>query len=232
MAEATSAPPAAKTPDIDIVYVRSYPKVVFLYPSAIIALIFAFIAAPLEISSDASRTLGVVFMLLFLFNLLVLSFDFSNMVTFALVMTIVALLLLGYVLSKSWGFLHVFGNVLSALNIRMSAGFYFSYGVSMAVIYACIWVIRRYFYWEIKSNEILYHQGLFGDVERHDTRGLKQTKQIGDLFELLLLRSGQLVLHVQGRAEPYIISNVPNISRVERAIQQITSRQAVEIETR
>lgn len=228
-----AAPPPAKEKDIDVVYVRSYPKVIFLYPSAIIALIFGLIAAVAGgVETDRAQTLGVAFMLLFLFNVLVISFDFSNMVTFAIVMTVTALLLLLYVVSRSWGFIEAFGRFLSSLDIRMSAGFYFTYAIALGVIYAVIWFIRRFFYWEIKSNEILYHQGLFGDVERHDTRGLKQTKHISDIFELLLLRSGQLVLHVQGLQEPYVISNVPNIARVERAIQQITSRQAVEIETR
>ena len=105
------------------------------------------------------------------------------------------------------------------------------YALALLIIYGVIWIILRFYYLEIKSNEVVYRHGLFGDVERHDTRGMKHTKEIGDLMEFALWRSGRLILAVQGRKEPHVLDNVPRINRVEHQIQQVTSRQSVEIET-
>lgn len=233
------APPPAKqsAPDIDRVIVREYPKVVFLYPSAIAAALCAILAliyppgpGGAEGEPGAAAVVGAIFMTVFIFNLFVISFDFGSLVTFSLVVGIFALALLAYVVNQTWVFLPALSRFVRAVDLEMSFHFYLLYALTLGLIYLAVFIIRRFYYWEIKHNEILYHQGLWGDVERHPTIGLKMTKELNDLFEFLLWRSGRLTLQVRDREAPYVLENVPNINRVEALIQQITGRMAVEVE--
>jgi hypothetical protein len=232
MSQASSPSVKAAPKDIDLVIIRSYPKVIFFYPSVIVAAICCFFAgafAPGQ--STHAATFGMFFMIVFFFNVFVISFEFRTWVALLCTMALVALALLAYVINQSWQFLPALFDFLGRIRIEMSWWFYFSYTVVMAFIFFIIWLIRRFYYIEIKSNEVIYRQGLFGDVERHDTRGMKHTKEINDLLELMLLGAGQLVITVPGRREPYVMEHVPRVNRREHEIMQLTSRQSVEIET-
>jgi hypothetical protein len=231
MAQSSSPSGKAAPRDIDIVIIRSYPKVIFFYPSVIVAAICCFFAGAFPPGqSTHAATFGMIFMIVFFFNVFVISFEFRTWVALLCTMALIALALLAYVINQSWNFLPALFNFLRQIKIEMSWWFYFSYTVVMLLIFGIIWVIRRFYYIEIKSNEVVYRQGLFGDVERHDTRGMKHTKEINDLLELLLLGAGLLVITVPGRREPYIMEHVPWVNRRERDIMHLTSRQSVEIE--
>jgi hypothetical protein len=228
--------------DVDSVIVREYPKVIFLYPSVITAAICACFAtvyppgaAPpvgpdVAAPANPASVLGAIFMTVFIFNLLVLSFDFGSMVAFAITTLIVALGLLAHIVNQHFVFLPALARFMRGIDIQLSFHFYVIYVVALCLIYLAVYIIRRFYYWEIRHNEVLHHNGLWGDVERHPTIGLKQTKEINDVFEFLLWRSGRLTLQVRDREAPYVLENVPNINRVESLIQQVTSRMAVEIE--
>jgi len=227
-------PKAKPVQDVDVVIVRSYPKVIFFYPSMFAALICCFFAGkypPGVEGSNGAAMLGGAFMIVFLFNLTVISFEFRTWVTLLIVMGLVSVALVVYVLNQSWNFLPDVLAFIRGIRVEMTWNFYAIYALALLIIYGVIWIILRFYYLEIKSNEVVYRHGLFGDVERHDTRGMKHTKEIGDLMEFALWRSGRLILAVQGRKEPHVLDNVPRINRVEHQIQQVTSRQSVEIET-
>ena len=53
----------------------------------------------------------------------------------------------------------------------------------------------RFDYWEVLHNELLHHHGPFGDLERFPAPQLKLDKEIPDIFEYLVLRSGRLIFY-------------------------------------
>ena len=83
----------------------------------------------------------------------------------------------------------------------------------MIVIYLVVLLIDvRLDYWEILPNQIIHHRGWLGDENRGPAPGLNYQKEITDVFEYLLLRSGRLILQ-PASGPPFILDHVPNINK-------------------
>ena len=78
----TPSTPAASTDDKGSAYkpvvVRAYPKVIFFWLTWIFSLLAGIIAAGADTSADLPQHLGTIWMIIFAFNLLVISFDFNE----------------------------------------------------------------------------------------------------------------------------------------------------------
>ena len=53
---------------------------------------------------------------------------------------------------------------------------------------------------------------------------MRISKEIKDILEYALARSGRLVLVPQGESRAIVIDNVPSINRVEAQVQHLLSR--------
>ena len=73
-------------------------------------------------------------------------------------------------------------------------------------------------YWEVRPNELLHHHGILSDLERFSAPNLRIDKEINDVFEYLLLRSGRLILQPSNERRAIILDNVPFINRKEKEI--------------
>jgi hypothetical protein len=73
----------------------------------------------------------------------------------------------------------------------------------------------------VLSNEIIHHHGILGGIERLPAPGVRLEKDITDVFEYLLLRSGRLVITPAGESRAIILDNVPNINHVEDGVKAI-----------
>ena len=100
----------------------------------------------------------------------------------------------------------------------------------VSIIFLLVFINTRFSYWEIQPNEILHHHGFLGDVHRYPTRGLRMKKEITDLMEFVLLRSGTLVLTPQDEERPLILDNVIAITSVEDKIQRLLGTMKVRID--
>lgn len=256
----------------------SYPKVVFLYPSVIVALIagiymqfwgnlavekagaahVAAIAAtkvseetnsvPIEeaaptatpemlmetapgqevpvVSSAVEHPsgpimMGSIFLVVLLVNLIVISFDFPRTTSVTLAAIAAAILLGVLLLSKYYPNLIPFvSDLLAMLKPEANAMFYFCYAFGMLLIYGCVKINAKFDYWELRHNELLHHHGFMSDLERHPTAALKVNKEIKDIFEYMLLKSGRMILQAGGNQRPIVLENVFFIDKKE---QQITS---------
>src|SRR5690606_34527169 len=122
------------------VIIRPWPKVVFLYPTLICALVcwFAQMLGGSEVVTVAetadgavrsvhpigSRALGNTFLAVFFLNILVFSFDFSRIKSITLIVVVAAVLLaLGWA-DATWGIAGGINDVLGGIDARMSTQFY------------------------------------------------------------------------------------------------------------
>ena len=221
------------------VIVRSYPKVVYLYLTWIACLVCGLLHPAGDQIDDKGAirfsaedmtmafTLGRLWLAIFVFNLLVISFEFSRIRSVAIALFVVAFIFAGI----HWGFLGPVKSYLGGLELLMSKSFYFSMAAVFSIIYLLVFINTRFSYWEIQPNEILHHHGFLGDVHRYPTRGLRMKKEITDVLEYTLLRAGTLVLDPQGEERPIVLENVIGLNLVEDKIQRLLGTLKVRLDT-
>lgn len=212
------------------VIIRPWPKVIFLYPTWVVATIFWLIS----MFSDQGSTTGIspygnVFMAVFGLNLLVFSFDFSRIKSITILIGIVAVVLgIGWA-NTQWGWMKSITELLGKIDIRMNTQFYGFTSAFLSFVLLLVFVNTRFNYYEINHREILHHHGYLGDITRYPTQGLRFNKEIYDLLEYLLLRSGRLIFYPSTSREAIVIDNVLNVSRVEDRIKDLLSVVAVRV---
>lgn len=215
--------------------VRSPPKVVFLYPTFLVA-IAAAIWAWLSLGAvggdldQSSLGPGRLFWWTFTINLLVLSFDFGRGEFLALVLFFGMVTLGVVLLDQNVQLVRPIQQALSTIQLRAHPHFFLLVAVSLGLLFVAVFFYQRFDYWEITSNELLHHHGLLGNVERFPAPELRMTKEITDVFEYCLLGAGRLVLHPQGAARATVLENVPFVSRKEANIQRLLSSVSVNVQ--
>jgi hypothetical protein len=245
-----------------------WPKVIYIFPSAIVALICALgmfslqnktydptkentvkvtgsPSDPAAIQQEVShmtklerfRTpqnlLGVLFLAMLAFNLIVMALDFPR---FELVGVILAILFILFFLLWMGAYFDIdimkpVNKVLEQTYMFANAGFYFLYFLMVVVVLGVVYVTRWLDYWEILPNEILHHHGPLSDLERFPTMNLKFDKEIPDVLEFWMLGAGRLVMHVPNVERAIIMENVLFINSKEEGLKRLMSRLDVRIST-
>ncbi|MDH3591402.1 MAG: hypothetical protein OER88_05960 [Planctomycetota bacterium] len=236
---APKAPASSSSTETTNVVVRAYPKVVYLYLTWLAALVIGFLHPSAELidaegairftgeATSKAYTLGRIWFLIFVVNILVIAFEFSRIRSVAIVGISVGFVFAG----MYFGFLEGIGAYLGGLELLMSKGFYYTFAGVFAIMYLLVFINTRFSYWEIQPNEILHHHGFLGDVHRYPTRGLRMRKEITDVFEYVLLRAGTLVITPTGVERPIFLENVIGLNRVEDKIQRLLGTMKVRIDT-
>jgi hypothetical protein len=211
---------------IDEATIRSYPKTVLFYPTMLVSLILALIEWILPLSDQLKFVIGFLWFVVFTWNLFVLSFEFSKGVIVAIFLTIVILILgaaLFFTMTGLVPWIHpaIFQLYVNAYSLL---AFFLVFGIVILLS----WISTRFYYFRITHNEVIYKKGLLGDVERYATANLTVHKEILDLFEYALFRSGRLTIEVPGRKLAITIENVPRINSVERKILYLLGRLEVD----
>jgi hypothetical protein len=204
------------------VYIRSYPKVIFMYP----LLITSFILWLLELANptDLVPIFGTIWMIVLFVNLFIMAFDFSSAKFFVLVLVVVvvALLVVFLVLPN----LDVSIGALN-INFQITPQFYAIVALILAFILGLVWLTSRFDYWKIERNEIYHKNGIFSSAERVPTKSLRLKKEIPDVFEFFVLRAGSITL-MPGHGDVIPLTTVLNINKKERQIDQLLSYVSVE----
>ncbi len=195
-------------------------------------------AAPVEVAKHKRFTtpenlLGVLFLGVFAFNLLIMAIDFPR---FTIVgMVLLALFALFFILwigaYFEFDLMISVRKVMASIYVFANSEFYFMIAGIMAVIFAIIYVTRYLDFWEIMPNEILHHHGPLSDLERFPTMNLKFDKEIPDVLEFLFLGAGRLVLHVTEERKAIVLDNVLFINSKEAALKKLMSRMEVRVTT-
>jgi hypothetical protein len=245
-----------------------WPKVIYIFPSAIVALICALGMFSLQNktydptkdstvrlegkATDAAEAehevahmsklerfrtpqnlLGVLFLTVLAFNLIVMALDFPR---FELVGVILAILFIIFFLLWLGAYFDIdimkpINKILEQTYMFANAGFYFLYFLMVLVVLGVVYVTRWLDYWEILPNEILHHHGPLSDLERFPTMNLKFDKEIPDVLEFWMLGAGRLVMHIPNVERAIIMDNVLFINAKEEGLKKLMSRLDVRIST-
>lgn len=209
------------------IYLVPYPKIVFLYPTFLVALVAAiWMWATGRRTVSPEDTTAVVITWVFLavagVNILVLAFDFPR-ATWLTMMFLLAALALGGVLIVNLrpGLLPAVAERMQTIRPVANSTFFAMVSVFFLLIYGAVLISVRFDYWEVRPNELLHHHGLLSDLKRFSAPNLRIDKEINDVFEYLLLGSGRLILQPSGERRAIILDNVLFISRKETEITRM-----------
>jgi hypothetical protein len=231
--------PAAKSTATKIperIVLISYPKVIFLYPVLVMSIIagcwLSFDSDPLNPENKWSTMMSTFFLGILGVNLVVLAFDFPRTTSLTLFF-FAAAVIMGIVL-----FFEYWPDALPAVTGTFghykpvaSATFYWSIAGILSLIFLIAYVVVHFDYWEVRPNELLHHHGVLSNLERFPAPHLRIDKEINDVFEYLLLRSGRLILQPSEERRAIILDNVPFIERKEATITRMLGALQVQVRT-
>jgi hypothetical protein len=223
--------------EINEVIIRSYPKTVLFYPMAIISVIVAVILGisiilyaipnPL-LYQQILNTVTFLWLLIFFFNLFLVTFDFGKTVVLGLIFLVIVIVLGIAVVFLLYGYVPWIDPALLGLQINLNAILAFLLIFTAAIFIA--WLRAQVYYFKVTPNEIIYKKGLIGDVERYGTANVMFHKEISDIFEFLILRSGRLTFTVPGRKTAILLDTVPRINVIEQKLLYLLRRIEVDID--
>jgi hypothetical protein len=216
------------------IYLVPYPKIIFLYPSFIAALVIGLVVYlagnPVGPNNTVDVVCAVVFLGILGINLVVLSFDFPRGTSLTIFFLVAALALGVTVLAiLKPDVLPTVGRLLQQVRPVANATFYFVVAGLLALLFAIVFVTVRFDYWEVRPNELLHHHGMLSDLKRFAAPNLRIDKEINDVFEFMLLGSGRLILQPSSERRAIILDNVPFISRKEQEITKMLGALQVQV---
>ncbi len=217
--------------DIESVKIRSYPKAVFLYPTFIAAVVSAVLCLILRTPQNhwAPKLPGDIFFTVFAINILITAWDFSRTGFITVVLLGAVGILLAVVVEMKVDFLGPLHHFLSNLQLGCPLHVYLALAALFGFLLALSVISSRLDYWEVHGSEILHVTGVVGNVERFPAPNLRFRKELPDVFEYALLRSGTLVLEpVSG--EKHRLTHVLLINGVERKVEALLSTIDVTLE--
>ncbi|MDA0590397.1 MAG: hypothetical protein O2820_10560 [Planctomycetota bacterium] len=224
--ETTEAAAPHKEVPVKHIYLVAYPKLIFLYPTFIAAVVagcfMAFAGmgdAEVANPSRGAEVMSLIFLGILTINLVVLTFDFPRTTSLTLFF-FVAMILMGLFVFFKFNpdFLPVVGKVLGALQPYANAHFYFLFAGVLLAFFLAILVAVQFDYWEVRPNELLHHHGMMSDLKRYPAPNLRIDKEINDVFEYMLLRSGRLILHARHETRAIVLDNVLFINAKEKKL--------------
>jgi len=211
-----------------------YPKVVFLYPVLVMAVVagiyMSFRSAPLDPANHRAALVATAFLMVLGLNLVVLAFDFPRTTSLTLFFLAVALVFGGALLfTLKPGVLPLVTGLLDRFRPLANATFYWTIAAVLATLLVAVMLAARFDYWEVRPNELLHHHGFLANLERLSAPNLRIDSEINDVFEYCLLRSGRLILHFSEERRLIILDNVPFIKQKEDAITRMLGALQVEV---
>ncbi len=212
--------PETPSKPVNEVFLRSYPKVIFFWPMALVSLVLWLLQM---IYPTPVALLGNIWLVVFFVNMFIVAFDFSSSKFFVLIMVVVVVVLLLVFLVPGL-FTAIPGG---EFNPGITAEFYLVLTIAMALILGIVVLSSRFDYWKIERNEIYHKKGIFSSAERMPTKSLRIKKEIPDVFEFFILRAGSITL-LPGHGDVIPLPTVLNINKKQRQIDYLLSHVSIE----
>lgn len=200
------------SPHADRVVIRAYPKVIFFWMTWLVSLIAGLLAG-----KEGMHHLGTVWMCIFAFNLIVIAFDFTELISLLLLALAGLIVFAGLYM----GFLGPIGDFFGSLKLQMSDRFYYTMFGLFSLIYFFVFLKTRFDYWEFRHNEVIHRRGVFADIKRYSTEDLRWFKEIPDVLERILCGSGRMILTTPREQHPIVIEHVVGINRIDEKVADI-----------
>jgi len=224
----------------DRMVIRSYSSMILLIPSFITALVLAItqiimnrgieFPPPEAISgSGYMNIMGIVFLIVFSLNLILVAFDFNRARSIIIVLLLVVIGAVLLLVNAYTGFLTGGGGGGFTMRIYFSTQVYFALAALLFFILLFTFLGSLFNYYVVEGNELLHHKGIGGGVERYPANNMSVVKEFPDLVELLIFRSGTLVLTPPRAERSIILKNVIGINRKVKQMNEILSRLKVDI---
>ena len=96
-------------------------------------------------------------------------------------------------------------------------------------LYIAMMINIRFDYWEVRPNELLHHHGVLSNLERYSAPNMRISKEIDDVFEYMLLRSGRLIIHPSNEPRAFVLETVLGIDKKELAITKMLGALQVQV---
>lgn len=216
----------SKSSTSTVLVIRSWPKLIFMWPTAAISLLMGLF---MMMMPDWANVWGAVYLITFALNLVVITFDFPRSTSLTIFVAIVTVVLGMILLNQQFAMIAPLQGWLASLEVGATRDFYFIITTIMLLLFAGMVIVTRFDYWELTSNELIHHTGLLGDVERFSTAGLKLNTEIHDVFEYLLAGAGRIIMNIPGNPRPVVLDNVLRISYLLQQSKEILSRRVVQV---
>ena len=228
-----SPPPPRKSPPSQRVFLVSYPKIVFMYPTMVAAFIAAiYMAFRPDLNTTEAFVVASAFIGVLTINLTVFSFDFPRETSLILVLAVVSMGLGAWLLFVFYPALWPdLSAVIKRFHPVANSTFYFSFGLVLLVIYGFVFINLRFDYWEVNANELIHHYGLMSDSKRFPAPNMRIDKEINDVFENILLGSGRLILHPSNEPRAIVLENIMRINHKEEKIIKLLGALKVQFQT-
>ncbi len=197
----------------DRVVVRPYPKVIFFWMTWITSLVAGIITS----AGSDPKHLGTVWMCIFAFNLIVIAYDFTEIISIMLLALFGLLIFAGLY----FDFLSFIGEFFAKLQLDMNPSFYWTMFGLFSIIYLFVFLKTRFDYWEFRYNEVIHRRGVFADIKRYSTEDLRWFKEIPDVLERILCQSGRMILTTPRETHPIVIEHVVGINRIDEQVADI-----------
>ncbi len=173
-----------------------------------------------------------IFLIVFALNMVVISFDFPRTTSLTWFFAITAIVIgLWFLFSQYPGLAPKLVHGLLSIKPWANASFYMIYTMIMLFLYMWVMISRRFDYWEVKGNELLHHHGFLSNLERFSAPNLRIDKEINDLFEYMLLRSGRLIIHASNERRAIVLENILFINGKEDRITRMLGALQVRVRT-
>jgi len=215
------------------IYLVPHPKIVFLYPSLIVAIIAGFYAyLTKNVEGRGEHVLSLIFLVVLGINLSVIAFDFPRTTSLTVFFALLAIAIGAWFFfteyPDAWPAFH---RLLVKLTPAANAKFYFLFAAILGLLFLGVWINTQFDYWEVRQNELLHHHGIWANMERFAAPSLRIDKEINDLIEYLLLGSGRLVLHPSDEKRAVVLDNVFFVNRKEAELTKLLGALQVEVKT-
>ncbi|MDJ0974313.1 MAG: hypothetical protein QNJ98_07640 [Planctomycetota bacterium] len=213
---ATTEPGSPSPSAIEKVTVRPYPKIIFFWPTWVFSIVAAIIMSASDAGSPPTH-LGTVWLCVFAFNLIVIAFDFTEVVSLMVVALIGAVVFAGI----AFDFLGPIGDFFASLKLQMNANYYWTMFGLFTLIYFFVFLKTRFDYWEFRHNEVIHRRGVFADIKRYSTEDLRWFKEIPDVLERIMCGAGRMILTTPREQHPIVIQHVVGINRIDEKVADI-----------
>jgi len=203
------------------VIIRSWPKILCAYPVAGLGLLFAILTWIWPQSQTLHAFCGQVFFGTGFLIALVMTFDCRGWhivtVGFAVACAILSL----WVLSFYFPVVDILLRLWAMVDLDATPQVYLFCTTLFGLLVGCCFIANHIDYWEVTPNELLHNYNPLSDLRRYPAANIKVEKEIPDVFEYLLLRSGRLIIYPNSERHAIVLDNVLHVNKVEERIKHL-----------
>lgn len=210
----------------DRIVIHPFPKIVLMWPVMLLSLVFFFLGGGVSEKPVVDPSvLGLIWVVVFFFNMLVQTFDFGRNNFIATVASL-ALVFVGLWVWDLQTDVEIYGSIFrffDTYELDMHPNFYAMMAAMLAVLFVMAFVTTRFNYWVLSPNQLTHKHGILGDERHYATINMAVEKEIPDVFEFLLFGSGRLIFKPGVGADAnksLVVDNVFRVNHVETKVRE------------